>query len=277
MSQLNAYQSELDHAGYTLIECLDQHDIETLVRYYHRTAQAAVGMGFLVSMMSQDLSYRQCLSQVITAMLRPKVQQYFPDSRLCFGSFIVKQPHLPNSEVQMHQDWSFVDETQFASYGIWCPLTDVDRQNGCLSVIQGSHLFNRHPRGLLNEFPYPELLPALQADWLTHIPMRAGQALVYDSRLFHCSAINHSDEERIVAAGLMVPQAAALRYYHRDLQNPAAPLEVFEVDDDFYTRLIIGVRPEGITPIDWVAQHYEPLSLDRFVPASFIPAAPCLH
>lgn len=266
------HQNALAQQGYQLINCLDAQDIEDLLELYASVSHASSGIGFSVSIMSHDLDYRKYLNQQVKSILHPKIHDHFPLFRLCFCSFIVKQPHLATSEVQMHQDWSFVDETQAASYGIWCPLTDVDAENGCLSVIPGSHTLNQKPRGLLNDFPYIHLLPTLEAQYLVQIPMQAGQALIYDSRLFHCSPMNQSPSDRIVAAGLMVPQGIGLRYYHRDLHDPNADLEVFEVDDDFYTRLMIGTRPTELTAIGWVENSYDLISLDRLVKNSHPPA-----
>ncbi len=262
-------QSELERNGYAIVNLLDCSEVQQLLELYHSVAHIFAGMGFAVSLMSHDLNYRQRLNQQIKSIFQSKLSSLFPAYRLCFGSLIVKHPNLATSEVQMHQDWSFVDETQFASYGIWCPLVDVTPQNGCLSVVRGSHRLNRKPRGLMNDFPYWHLLSTLQKDYLTELPMQAGQALVYDSRLFHCSPINQSQSDRVVAAGLMIPHSTSLRYYHRDFAVTPPQLEVFEVDDGFYTRLILGTRPQGLIPLESVGCEFDPISLDQLCQTDF--------
>jgi hypothetical protein len=256
-------QFKLEQAGYVVIDWLDDTEVQHLLKIYHSVSHIFAGSGFAVSLMSADMDYRQRLSQHVQSIFQPKLKTIFPDYRLCFGSLIVKHPNLPTSAVQMHQDWSFVDETQFASYGIWCPLVDVDQHNGCLSVVPGSHRLNSKPRGLLNDFPYTQLLPTLEQEYLVSLPMRAGQAIVYDSRLFHCSPINQSQRDRAVAAGLLVPQPARLRYYHRDFEVLPPQLAVYEVEDDFYTRLILGKRPTELVPLEFVNCEFESISLDR--------------
>src|SRR5262249_12799961 len=165
-----------------------------------------------------------------------------------------------DGEVQPHQDPTFVDESRFQSLGLWCPLTNVDTTSGCLYVLPESHRLNPGPRALLL-FPYHELAPLLKSK-LRPVPMAAGDAFIFCHKLFHASQPNRGSETRVVAAGLCVPRDAQLYYYYID---PASPkrIEVFEVDDLFYTRCIFGARPEGVPCVGTIDYWYEPLKTDR--------------
>lgn len=252
-------QQDLEQDGYAIIDFLNNHEIKILLELYHELPHGLEG-GFAPSIMSRDINYRQLINQKIKQLLAEKTTRLFKSYRLCFWSFVVKQGNRADSEVQMHQDWSFVDETKFNSLGFWCPLIDVNPLNGCIHLVQGSHRLNTKPRGLFNDFPYEHLLPIIREKYLTDIPMQAGQALIYNTRIFHCSPPNQTAQERVALAGLMIPQESNLRYYHCDFQNNPSQLEILEVDDEFYTRVILGIKPEGLTSLGFIEREFEPLT-----------------
>lgn len=254
-------QDSLEQNGYIIIDFLDAHQISSVLELYHSLPNGLEG-GFAPSIMSRDINYRQLINRQIKKLLETKITELFKSYRLCFWSFVVKQASRADSEVQMHQDWSFVDESKFNSLGIWCPLIDVKPLNGCIHLVKGSYQLNTKARGLFNDFPYENLLRIIQEKYLTKLPMQAGQALIYDTRTFHCSPANKTDKERVALAGLMIPQDSILRYYHCDFQNDPSKLEIFEVDDEFYTRVILGVKPEGLRSLGFIDREFEPLTLE---------------
>jgi len=160
-----------------------------------------------------------------------------------------------------HQDPTFVDETQFQSLGIWCPLVDVDESSGCLFIVPGSHRLNRGPRGPLTNFPYADLIPLLRERYARPVPMKAGQAIIFCQKVFHTSPPNGGDDVRVVATALTVPEAARLRYYHQDYARNV--MEIFEVEDLFYTRHIIGGPAREGRVIEVIDYGYEPLTEER--------------
>ena len=255
-------QHYLEQDGYVIIDFLDSSEISFLLELYHSLPNKLNG-GFAPSIMSRDINYRQLINQKIKQLLAETTTKLFQSYRLCFWSFVVKQGNRADSKVQMHQDWSFVDETKYNSYGIWCPLINVNPLNGCIHLVKSSHRLNTKPRGLFNDFPYENLLPLIEQKYLTDIPMQAGQALVYNTRIFHCSPPNQTARERVALAGLMIPQDSILRYYHCDFQNNPSQLEVFEVDDEFYTRVILGIKPEGLTSLGFIEREFEPLTAEN--------------
>ena len=267
LDQVSLNTEEFNKKGYIIINFLDQSEIQFLMNLYQQTS-SGLTLGFAPSIMSEDIDYRQFIDEKIKELLGTKITLFFRDYRLCFWNFLVKQASRSDSQVQMHQDWSFTDENQFQSLGIWCPLIDVEPLNGCLHLVPGSHYLNTQPRGGLNEFPYRHLLPLIEQEYLIALPMKAGQAVVYNTRLFHCSPPNQTDVERVVLAGLMIPKISPLRYYHWDHHQYPHQLEVFEVEDNFYTQImfyqntILGQKPEGLKSLGLIDKGFEPLTAE---------------
>ena len=134
----------------------------------------------------------------------------FERPRAWSGFVISKPPHAP--PLYWHQDgvlWdhpiSYTDRPQ--QYFLMYYLVDTDRDNGCLRVIPGSHR-KRHPLhdlprqahesdevGTAANLEHPALQPAAGE---VDVPVRAGDVVVGDARLFHSAHANRSDERRTV-------------------------------------------------------------------------------
>ena len=84
-------------------------------------------------------------------------------------------------------------------------LEDTTRENGCIRVLPGSHR-NRHPlHGMgtahtydINSVENPDEPRFLDYPGERDLPMRAGDLLVGDARMFHATHENRSAEQRTV-------------------------------------------------------------------------------
>jgi len=230
-------------AGCIVVDLLGAAEVDTLKDAYARLARPH-RPGFDATILSHDRDYREAVDAAVRAPVEAALAAIVPGYRVTFCTFVVKDPSGDASEVPMHQDWAFVDEQRFRSIGVWCPLVDVGLENGCLQVVKGSHAFPHPPRAACTPFAYRELVPQLKKHFLEAIPMTAGQAMLFDPRLFHCSPPNRTDTVRVAATAVLAPREASLRYHHViDAREPSR-FEVFEVTDRFYLHHIAGRRPE---------------------------------
>jgi hypothetical protein len=222
-----------------------------------RLRKAAAGLaprlraGFDSTVLSGDLELRAAADRAVRQELAVLMRALAAGYRIAFCSMVVKSARSERSEVPLHQDWSFVDEDRHASFGLWCPLIDVDPGNGCLMVVRGSHAAAHPPRAAFAPFHYPELLGRLR-DSLTALPMRAGQAVLFDNRLVHGSPPNRGDSPRVAATAVLIPEAAGLRYHHLVNRRDYDRIEIFEVADNFYLTHEVPSRPDGAASLGLV-------------------------
>jgi ectoine hydroxylase-related dioxygenase (phytanoyl-CoA dioxygenase family) len=263
-------EADLDRDGYAVIaEILDADEIEQLAAVYRASDSPIHRSPFGASILSDDLAYRDTVDREVAAVVRPKVDRFFNAYRYCFANFLGKVPvtgAVPDSGVvPLHQDIALVDERKYQSLGLWIPLVDVDERNGCLSVIPGSQHLNNGPRGPGLPFPYRDLEPVLHTRTRS-VPMKAGSAMVFCQKLFHTSRPNRGDAPRPAVGALLAPAEAQLYcYYPQD--TPATRMEVFAVDDHFYTRYGYRTRPQAVPQVGVIDYWY-----DRIDPAR-LPAA----
>ncbi|BAQ61812.1 hypothetical protein GM3708_2218 [Geminocystis sp. NIES-3708] len=255
---------DIKRDGYTIVEFLDYQEIIDIQHFYDSLSHN-FNSGFAPTMISNDIHYRQLINSRLKKILAQKMSHFFKSYRLCHWSFLVKQAQRLDSTLGLHYDWSFVDKEKFNSLNIFCPLIDVDNSNGCLKVVKGSHNLNNKPWGVFMDFPYKHLLSIIEDKYLTELPIKAGEAVIFDTRVFHCSPPNQTKTERVVLSGIMIPINSTMRYYHCDTEKNDSKIEVFEVDDEFYTSHIWGVRPEGLTSLGFVDREFEPITIEDFV------------
>ena len=244
----DGFKAQLASDGFAVFDLLGPADVSALRAAQARLAQPDGG-GFDSTILSRDVGLRHAVDAAIRAVVVPRLHALLKDHRIAVCTFAIKRAGSADGEVPLHQDWSFVDERQHASLGLWCPLADVDLQNGCLQVVKGSHAADHPPRAACSPFLYPGLVATLRARYLTDLPMRAGQAVLFDNRLFHCSPPNCSDADRIAATAVLLPAQARLRYYHMPDRLAPHEVEVFEVEESFYLSHVAPGRPARATSL----------------------------
>lgn len=258
------WQEAFERDGFVVVDLLDDRDLAGLRATWRDVGSGGPAYPFASTIMSGDLAHRAEVHRRVADVLGPRVHEVVDGFRLCLGSFAAKRAG-EHSEVQVHQDWSFVDERRYWSIGLWCPLVDVDPCNGCLQVLPGSHLVNRGARGANQAFAYPEAVGAITAHHLVEVPMTAGQALVTTQSLIHASPPNRSGASRVAACALAVPDAAQLRFVAGGGAD-GGTLRVYGVEDDFYVRHPYGTEPSPELLVEAVDVDIQPLHLGALAP-----------
>lgn len=232
----------LGREGFAVTELLNVGAVASLLA----AAEALAGRlrtGFDSTLLSDDKGLRAEADHLVRSALAGPVAGLLDGVRIAFCSLVAKSPGGGASEVPLHQDWSFVDEARYRSLGLWCPLVDVDTVNGCLQIVPGSHVGGHAPRAAFSPFRYAQIAEQLRGSYLVAMPMRAGQAMLFDNRLIHASPPNRSDRLRVAATAVLVPSEAQLLYYHIADRRDPNRVEVFEVEDSFYLTTDLPQRP----------------------------------
>lgn len=230
------HQEHFNQYGFVKFPVLSEEDVKDLKDYLFSSGiKKVTDYGFYVGMDHENKELVKQMMQKIESVAMTKVAPYLQDYQLITASYVIKDPN-PKGVVPPHQDWTFVeDETRHCSVTCWIALVDTDMQNGCLGVIKGSHKFFESVRPspspqvpsplakhMFSLFPYFEL-----------IPMKAGEALIFDNRTFHASPPNITDEPRLAVGLSFTQKNAQLRHYY---YKPGAKgtLMKYKVDESFF-------------------------------------------
>lgn len=232
------HQAQFEKNGFIKINVLDENNIQELKDFlFNSGIKKETDYGFYVGMDHENKELVKKMMQRVEQVAMPKIAPYLNNYKLITASYVIKDPNT-KGVVPPHQDWTFVeDETQHCSVTCWIALVDTNLENGCMGVIKGSNHFFSSVRPspspqvpsplakhLFSLFPYFELLP-----------MKAGEALIFDNRTFHASPPNITNFPRL-AVGLSFTQAEAeLRHYYLKPGTKNKLLK-YKIDTDFFTK-----------------------------------------
>lgn len=255
-------QQTLTELGFAVMPTLPAESVRALIAGFEefRGRHGGDGRKHHATFHIGDPELAAAVDGRVLGILRPYLSEHFLDARPFVGNYMVKEPDT-DSEVKLHQDWTYVDEQRFSSCNLWIPLQDVDARNGCLHFLPSSHLVGEGIRSSPN---YPELfanVPDLLPQCLVQVPMRAGEAVVFYHKTLHGSCPNLSAQRRVnVVQGLMSSDATLQHYF--DPGNGTVEVYDIEVNDFYHLSEKNGFS--HIAPSRYVAAHYPQLERRRF-------------
>jgi ectoine hydroxylase-related dioxygenase (phytanoyl-CoA dioxygenase family) len=259
-------ESLFRHQGYVIVSLLDDAQVDSVYRFFHEHSPPNIG-GFHGTMYHNDRDYRVRVDAILRPMLNAAAQKHLINYRCCMCNFMVKEPGEAASEMPLHQDWSFVKEPDLLAVHIWCPVVDVCHENGNLAVVPGSHHFSDSVRAFADDIPFSQQLDLLRERFTRELPIKAGQAVLFDGRLVHSSPPNMSSARRITAQAIGIPNESPI--YHSWRCSPTQ-VETFQLPDDFFFDYVLHQRPQNIEPVEvveYVPRHLsaeELFDLERY-------------
>jgi len=217
---------------------------------------------FKVSAFSNDSVYKSNLFDSIYQMLAPKLDELMPDYVPLAINFFEKHPHQGVDSVPIHQNPSFVAEPEFKSFSIWIPLQDVDKENGTVGVLKGSHdKFNyMRASNMPNELVFKLVQKDLEEKYFEPVNLKVGEVLVLNDSIIHWSYPNVSDRERDAVQLVMVPKKTQHIYYFYHPNGKESVMDLYEVDKDYFFNSSCQVVPQGLKKIASLPFEYKEIT-----------------
>lgn len=218
---------------------------------------------FELSAFSNDSDYKKRIYDNVWACLKDDIEAILPNYEPLVINVFDKPPSEAYDPVPIHQNPSFVDEPRHRSVSLWIPLSDVDRENGTVGVLPGSHgRFNRIRAGnMAHEDIFAEVQAELENELFVPVVMNKGEMLALDDSIIHWSYPNVSDRRRKAVQLIMVPRGVPHIYYYYDEESQDDPMmDLYEVDHRFFFGFNCKARPETLKLIERVPYHYRPIS-----------------
>lgn len=240
--------------GFVVLPFLDQAGVTRLREAWETLGRTLDNAPFSISTMSTNTARRLALSAAIEEVSGGSIARLLDGYRFCAGNFLVKRP-AGDSQMPLHQDPTYVDESRYEPVNFWIAISDVQRQNGCLRLMPGSHRLNRGPRGTNRRFPYPELLHEIRSRYLVDVELAPGWACASNLRTFHESSSNRTSADRIAASALAVPAESEICY----LDQRGTNIDVFHVDDAFMRTQVFAAPVLGRAPAARLTASADPV------------------
>jgi len=146
----------------------------------------------------------------------------------------------------LHQHPPLTEEPFGRTYVCWCPMAHADAKSGTLMVVPGSHrLYNYVRLSDEGEF-FAAYRDELSNEHAVTVPVRAGEAVIFDNNLIHGSSANTTGTPRTAVIAAILPAASHHCVYKRE---PSGEIAVLYDGDDSYKMVIepgqLALRPAG--------------------------------
>lgn len=216
-----------------------------------------IGEHFYGSVSLNELALKREIHQELTSVISPFLESLLINHQLLTYFYLVKVVG-EKSVLNIHQDWSIVDERKYRGYNLWIPLSDSTVENGTIYAMKGSQNFPLNIRGANIPPKYLEHF-ALAEPYLKPIDVKLGEALLFDSRLIHYSPPNRSETPRTAVINNIIPNSAETVSFHGQqvddqltVNQYAVPNDLFIHYDDFVNQKDYP-NPKGtyVGPIDY--------------------------
>ena len=261
--------------GYVVTPLLNPEEVRKLLAI-DEAFMPDLAADFYTTIFHPDREHRSQVGRAIDSIVQPRVLPLLDGYRKVVSSFISKRPTTKQGKVGMHQDYTFVDQARITSVHIWIPLLDVNENNSCLWVYPGTHSLVNHiaampgPMNNCHPSPYDAVRTLMEKHCGVPVPMSAGSALFFNERTYHSSGENKTLSKRVVVGGAYVPEREPVYVYCPSPDKPGT-LDVLTVTDFAELQLKPGQPmpypyPEGVTKVDAVEYHIEPLEPEQILP-----------
>jgi len=226
-----AIEARFLHDGYVVLRGLLDPEEVAQARSWHRRIHPEAGHGFFTDLEYSDRPTQEEVGAALDPLWSRCLDAVLSDHRVFHTSFLMKWPD-DDSELPLHADWTYVDESRFTSVAFWIGLDDASPEidNGPLHVLPGSHRSADQQRGTNTRAWYQPWSPYIERH-LVALDTRAGDAVVMDNRLVHGSPVNRSGAPRLAIAAAVAPRSAGLRHV---VDQGDGSVRVLAVDEDFF-------------------------------------------
>ena len=219
--------------GYVTVAVFSADEVTEILDGYARLVPEPDRGEMAFDYMRPDRGAMAAVRQLLAPYWERHLPELFTDHEVVFSTFVIKPPG-PDSRMYLHDDRTYVDESQHRTCTVWIPLVDTSPElgNGCLHVVAGSHRIMPAASGTNTPDwirPFEEYLEAHARP----VTVPAGTALVYDTRAVHSSPPNLSDRPRPAIAAAMAPRGTQLIHVRADDLHRRS---VYAIDEDFFVR-----------------------------------------
>jgi len=249
--------NEFYSKGYVKFPLLSKTEINEIKTFYnsiktkHNTTESYLHT-------TLNTSNEEIIAKVNT-FLRPyftkNLNQYLINCDYTIAGFLVKDKGK-NTKVNLHQDWTYVDEKNYTAFNLWVSLIDTSKNNGCMQFVPYS-------QSIANTLRVSPDIPSFFKNYedkiipfLVDVPTKAGECVMFHQSILHASHPNKSNTERIACISCGYPNETTLLHHYMPNANDYSNIEQYEININSLINLKKDSRPSNAKLIQNIS--YDP-------------------
>lgn len=263
------HQADFDKYGFVKIHLLEPEKTKLLYDNFiaHQSEHEVIKSRYQATTHTNNPDLILAINKELKSILLPELDKHFQNVEPMMCTYITKQPG-EGSETKLHQDPTFVDESNFVSANIWVALHDINHQNGNLFFVKGTHRFMPSLR-VTPDCPtaYDKVKDLMEIN-LTEVPVKAGEAIIINHSVMHGATPNMSDGLRIAAVMAIRSKGSKWIYHYLEPGSSYDKIEKYNVNLDTFIKLQKDGRPDQAyfeKFIQWDFPQIEPAEFIRKV------------
>lgn len=194
--------------GFTVVPLFDPSEAAEIRQEISSLAAGAASANhstIYLSFFEEDARRRTSLQQAVAKRLDPVLKRWVAGGRIQNHNVVTKAPGA--GTLALHHHASITDCFFQREMNCWCALSDVDAETGAMRFVPRSHHilpYIRLPRGA--DY-FAGFADAIENYGVT-LPLKAGEAVLFDNSILHGSSPNLQDRTRLAISCQMVPAGA---------------------------------------------------------------------
>lgn len=177
----------------------------------------------------------------VNRIFKSELTNILPGYKPLMINFWSKKPG--HGEVEMHQNWSHVDERQYRSYSIWIPLQDSNTQNGTMHLIPFTHRMFASVRGIKTDYFFRDIRASILSKLFLEVRLKKGEYVVFDDAILHFTSPNNSAANRDAVQLVVIPEKAQAKFYYK---NDTGIIDEYNADENYYMDIQVSSGESGL-------------------------------
>lgn len=211
--KLDAHHQQLKEKGYIHLQnILSNNEINQLLNIYNQINKSKKFEEtdyFVNSVSFKSSELKSFTTNSVAEIIKPVLPKFlYPDKiRFPVSVGFCINPAQSSSGSRPHQDPNLVDETHSYSLVLWISLCDMSIENGCLHVLEGSHLWGNYIRSNFHvRWRFDDFVDELLWKNMKAIETKAGDIICFDAALIHGSTPNKTNKNRLAIQLSTIPK-----------------------------------------------------------------------
>lgn len=260
-------QDEFHETGFVKVPLLAAEEADELVRLFNATREIheQVKTPHHTTTDTQNLELIRDVDSRIKKIFAPALGKILKDYKPLVGCFHIKEAGV-GSNTGIHQDPTFVDEENFVSANVWVALHDMNEQNGNMLFIPRSNKISCLRITPDSPNYYSGFYGSL-AEMAVQVPMKKGEAVIFNNATIHAATDNLSNDLRLAATLLVCSSGADWLLYYKDKNTPHDRIEKYVLNFESFIGMPKSGRPDKKVFSEMVGYNFPSLSKAEFLQA----------